>query len=337
MTTINKTKIADILENIWLSDASNLKSRSSTPIIKGNNLAFTIDISGITLDESETKKKEAIALIMNKFSEIHVNIVLTSQRVHKLANNKQKAKIHIEGVKKIIIVTAGKGGVGKSTIASLLAHNLKNRSMKIGILDADIYGPSIPQIFAINNKPKLDNNKMIPLKSHGIELNSIGFITEPSASISWRGPMISKALYQLLSLTKWQNLDCLIIDMPPGTGDIHLSLLENYQIDSALIVTTPQKISEIDVARSINLYKKFNVDIAGIVENMSFYINNKTNEKLSIFAGNSGKQIAKNYDLKLLAKLPIISELSSACDNGEDLSKFTHLMDNVADMILKRG
>ena len=172
---------------------------------------------------------------------------------------------------------------------------------------------------------------MIPLQNHGVFVNSIAFLTKPSASISWRGPMVSKALYQLLSLTKWGELDYLIIDTPPGTGDIHLSLLQNYFIDKVLMVTTPQQVSELDVRRAIDLYKKFNIPIDGIIENMSYYLDSITDKEIKIFSGNSGAKIAKDHDVPLLARIPIVSGLSADSDIGKSLKSYFALIDGVLD------
>lgn len=327
MTRPNTTEISTIMNNLLFSDGSSLLSRSSKPIIKSDNLGFSIDISGIDVKEAEQVRDRFISIVKDNCKEFNVSIVLTSQKAERISAT--KAKIHIEGASKVIIVSSGKGGVGKSTVAALLAYKLKAQGKKVGLLDADIYGPSIPQMFAITTKPDIEDKKMIPVQANGIFLNSIGFVVNSEASLSWRGPMISKAFYQLLSLTKWPNLDYLIIDMPPGTGDIHLSLLENYLIDGVLIITTPQKISEIDVDRSINLYRKFDTNILGVIENMSYTLDRLGNKGPSIFAGNGGSDLAKRHNLSLLAKLPINSELSIACDQGNNLFKFINMLDGV--------
>jgi ATP-binding protein involved in chromosome partitioning len=162
---------------------------------------------------------------------------------------------------------------------------------------------------------------MIPLLSRGIQVNSIGFLVSNSEAIAWRGPMASKAIYQLLSLTDWQNLDYLIIDMPPGTGDIHLSILENYQINGGVvIVTSPQKISEIDVTKAINLYQKFDLPILGIIENMSYFIDPESGKIINIFSGNSGENLASKHKVPLIFKLPLLPEIAKACDLGKSLA-----------------
>ncbi|MEA0970118.1 NUBPL iron-transfer P-loop NTPase [Candidatus Megaera venefica] len=328
MTITKSNRINEIRANLLLSDGTTVQSRSSDIIVNGSNVGFSLDISGIELAEAESIRAQIIKAIQETTDFEKISVVLTSTRKNQSASN-EKAKIQIEGVGKVLLVASGKGGVGKSMIASLLAHKLKADGKKVGIVDADIYGPSIPHLFSLKGKPELDDNKMVPLENYGIVVNSIGFLTEPSASISWRGPMVSKAIYQLLSLTNWGKLDYLIIDSPPGTGDIHLSILQNYIIDQVIMVTTPQKISEIDVSRAVSLYKKFNVPILGVIENMSYYVIPKTGESISIFTGDGGNKIASDHNLDLLTKLPIDPRISIACDAGADLSQFSYLLDTI--------
>ena len=328
MTITKSNRINEIRTNLLLSDGTTVQSRSSDIIVNGSNVGFSLDISGIELAEAESIRAQIIKAIQEATDFEKISVVLTSTRKNQSASN-EKAKIQIEGVGKVLLVASGKGGVGKSMIASLLAHKLKVDGKKVGIVDADIYGPSIPHLFSLKGKPELDDNKMVPLENYGIVVNSIGFLTEPSASISWRGPMVSKAIYQLLSLTNWGKLDYLIIDSPPGTGDIHLSILQNYIIDQVIMVTTPQKISEIDVSRAVSLYKKFNVPILGVIENMSYYVIPKTGESISIFTGDGGNKIAFDHNLDLLTKLPIDPRISIACDAGADLSQFSYLLDTI--------
>lgn len=328
MTITKSNRINEIRANLLFSDGTTVQSRSSEIIINGSSVGFSLDITSIEIPEAEYIREQLIKTIQQTTDFTKVSIVLTSTRKNQ-TQSLEKPKIQIEGVAKTLLVASGKGGVGKSMIASLLAHKLKTDGKKVGIVDADIYGPSIPHLFSLAKKPELKNNKMVPLENYGIVVNSIGFLTEPSASISWRGPMVSKAIYQLLSLTNWDKLDYLIIDSPPGTGDIHLSILQNYIIDQVIMVTTPQRMSEIDVSRATNLYKKFHVPILGIIENMSYYITPQTGKRISIFAGDGGDKIASDHHLALLAKLPLDPNLSIACDKGSDLSKFSYMLDSI--------
>ncbi|PCJ29691.1 MAG: sodium:proton antiporter [Rickettsiales bacterium] len=339
MISLNKDQIKKLLDIIAFSDASSCLSRASDIVINNTDIGFSLDITGITHAEAELIRQKAIKELKNINNIGNINIVLTSSAPIKQgaklgtkpgkSPSREKPKLHIDGVDQVIMVASGKGGVGKSTISALLGSKLAADGMRVGIIDADIYGPSMPNIFNLSGKPELDGNKMIPLKNHGISINSIGFLTAPSASISWRGPMASKALYQLLSLTKWGQLDYLIIDTPPGTGDIHLSLLQNYIIDKVFMITTPQKISEIDVSRAISLYQKFNIPISGIIENMSYYHEPISGKKIKLFSGSAGEEISKKHNIPMLAQLPISPGLSTACDKGESLQPYAWLLDGV--------
>lgn len=326
MTNLIHSQIDSKISKIAFSDGSSVKSRSSKIIYKNKNIGFSIDITKLDITEAKVIH-DKVTNALSKLKEIEkISIVLTSSKEKQTEMEKgKKSKIHIERIKKVIIIAAGKGGVGKSTISALLAQKKALAGQKVGLLDADIYGPSIPNMFGLEGKPMLNNNRMVPLNNFGVSINSIGFLTAPEGSISWRGPMTSKALYQLISLTNWGNLDYLFIDMPPGTGDIHLSLLENYIVDGAIMVTTPQTISKVNVCRAINLYKKFNIPIIGIIENMSFYLG-ENSQPIQIFPGNSAQEIAIDYDIPLLTKLPINSELSKTCDLGKSLKQFTNLV-----------
>jgi len=310
------------------SDGTSLENFTSKLVFKDCDVGFSIDIGTRRLSEGEEVRdrlKGAIAgisgigkitIILTSAKEAHESQATPKGDVHQA---KPKIKHYIDNVRNIILVAAGKGGVGKSTMAVAIAEHLQKLGKNVGIADADIYGPSIPQMFGISGMPEIANNKMIPHIARSIQINSIGFLTKGEA-VAWRGPMASKAIYQLLSVTAWDDLDYLIIDMPPGTGDIHLSILENYHVMGAVIVTTPQKISQIDVQKAIELYKKFNLPIFGIIENMSYLIDTATGNHLKIFAGESGKYLSEKYDIPLIAKLPLVPQLSTNCDNGEPLS-----------------
>lgn len=348
-------EIQQILKSIEIHGQKDLFERCSTPVIKDHKVGISFDVSGIGIKQGGKIREQLETRLKHNFPELNFSIILTSNKIstinkgstsnedskgegesldnisHSNSKNikKKASKIHIDGVGKVILISSGKGGVGKSTITALLASSLREQGKKVGVLDADIYGPSIPRIFGVNKKPELDDKKMVPIESFGVQLNSIGFITAPGASISWRGPMVSKALYQLLSLTKWEDLDYLLIDTPPGTGDIHISLMENYVVDGVLMVTTPQIISAIDVERSINLYKKFDTNIIGLIENMSFYLDKNSGKKFELFSGEGGKRIAEQFDIEFLGRLEILPELSKACDVGEDLGSYVGFLSNV--------
>ncbi len=342
------SEIEVILKRLDTLGKEEVFKRCSAPVIKDHKVGISFDITGIGIEKGDKIRSQLESLLKKNFMELDFSIILTSnntsqgekEKLNRSYSTKKErgknnlSKIHVDGVDKVILVSSGKGGVGKSTITALLASALRDKGKKVGILDADIYGPSMPKIFGTNQKPDLDDKKMVPIEAFGIQVNSIGFITAPGASISWRGPMVSKALYQLLSLTKWQDLDYLLIDTPPGTGDIHISLMENYVIYGVLLVTTPQMISAIDVARSINLYKKFDTNIIGVIENMSFYFDEKSNQKIELFSGAGGKIIADQFDITMLEELEILPELSKACDLGQDLKKYTKYLTKTTEKLL---
>ncbi|HJD55207.1 MAG TPA: Mrp/NBP35 family ATP-binding protein [Rickettsia endosymbiont of Pyrocoelia pectoralis] len=320
MADLHQQQIIDKINDITFKDGTFLKQVISNIVIKDNNIGFSVDISSKDKLEAEEIKATAI----NKIKEIpnvgKITIIFTSS---KPAETKpQKPKHFVENVKKIILVASGKGGVGKSTISALIAQQLAAENYRVGIVDADIYGPSIPHIFGINEVPKTTDGRIIPVMAEDIQIMSIGFFVKDYSAIIWRGPMTSKTIYQLLSVTKWDNLDDLIIDMPPGTGDIHLSMLENYHLDGVIIVTTPQKMSEIDVVRSIDLYQKLNLPIIGIIENMSHLIDQSTRKTLNIFDGESGKHLSQKYNIPLIAQIPIMPQIANACDNSLPLTEF---------------
>lgn len=246
----------------------------------------------------------------------------------------------VKGVKKVIVVASGKGGVGKSTIAFNLALALAELGKKVGIVDVDIYGPSLPQLSGIYQKPVIDNDLVIPHSKFGIKLMSVGYLVEPGAALVWRGPMTSKMLFQLIRMTNWGvdgELDYLIVDTPPGTGDVHLSLAENYKIDGAIVVSTPQELATTDAAKGIDMFSKLNIRVLGIVQNMS-YFEDLSGEKHYIFGKDGASKLAKKYKLELLADLPISKDLAEACDSGKPLvlmDKKSNISDAFRSLALK--
>ena len=225
-------------------------------------------------------------------------------------------KNKINGVKKIIAISSGKGGVGKSTIAVNLAIALKNLKYNVGILDADIYGPSIPKMMGILEKPKSEDGvNLIPIKKFNIQCMSIGFMISEDTPIIWRGPMVSSTIKTFTGKVLWENIDFLIIDMPPGTGDALLTFSQEIDIDGAVIITTPQDIAIIDVKRGIEMFKKTNVKIIGIIENMTSFTSSDGIEHF-IFGKDGGKNIANKFNVELLGQIPIDINLRKNSDEG---------------------
>ncbi len=218
---------------------------------------------------------------------------------------------------KVIVVSSCKGGVGKSTLSVNLALSLKKLGKKVGLLDGDIYGPSIPKLLNINKKPDVNNKKkIIPVKQNGIEVMSIGFLIDEKKPLVWRGPMLQSTIMQLINDVEWDLLDYLIIDFPPGTGDTQLTIMQKLKIDHALIVTTPQEIALADTRKGINMFKRFDVPIAGIVENMSYFVCDNCSTKHFLFGENGGEKLADEFNIKLLAKIPFHSVIAKNCDAG---------------------
>ena len=225
-------------------------------------------------------------------------------------------KNKINGVKKIIAVSSGKGGVGKSTIAVNLAIALKNLNYNVGILDADIYGPSIPKMMGILEKPKSEDGvNLIPIKKFNIQCMSIGFMISEDTPMIWRGPMVSSTIKTFTGKVLWENIDFLIIDMPPGTGDALLTFSQEIDIDGAVIITTPQDIAIIDVKRGIEMFKKTNVKIIGIIENMTSFTSGDGVEHF-IFGKDGGRNVANKFNVELLGQIPIDINLRKNSDEG---------------------
>jgi ATP-binding protein involved in chromosome partitioning len=241
---------------------------------------------------------------------------LSKSFMDQISSKTQFKKNKINGVKKIIAVSSGKGGVGKSTIAVNLAIALKNLKYNVGILDADIYGPSIPKMIGVSEKPKSEDGvNLIPIKKFDLQCMSIGFMVSEETPMIWRGPMVASTIKTFVNKVLWDNVDFLIIDMPPGTGDALLTFSQEIDIDGAVIVTTPQDIAIIDVKRGIEMFKRTNVKILGIIENMTSFTSDDGVEHF-IFGKDGGKNIASKFNIELLGQIPININLRKNSDEG---------------------
>ena len=226
----------------------------------------------------------------------------------------------IKGTKYTIMVSSAKGGVGKSTFAVNLAFALKNLGKKVGILDADIFGPSLPKLIGKNLKPETENGKFIvPIDSHGIQCMSMGFLVEETTPMIWRGPMVISAVKTLTEKVLWKNLDYIIIDMPPGTGDTQLTFAQDIMVDGAIIVSTPQDMALLDVKRGIQMFDKTKINIIGLVDNMSFFKGDDGKE-YKIFGEGGVEKAAKEFSKKFLGKIPLHQDLRVASDQGQPLT-----------------
>ena len=235
-----------------------------------------------------------------------------------IAHGVQRNLKPMPGVRNIIAVASGKGGVGKSTVSVNLALALVAEGASVGLLDADIYGPSQPQMVGLAGKqPQSDDGKtMQPMEAHGVQVMSIGFLVDADQPMIWRGPMVTSALQQLLHQTNWRDLDYLIIDMPPGTGDIQLTLSQQVPVSGAVIVTTPQNIATLDARKGLAMFRKVAVPVLGIIENMSTHICSNCGHQESIFGSGGGETMAQDFDVDLLGQLPLDASIREQTDSG---------------------
>ena len=231
---------------------------------------------------------------------------------------KKFVKNPIKGAKFTIAISSAKGGVGKSTFATNIALALSKLGLKIGILDADIYGPSLPKLFSISNKPKSEDGKLIPINKYNIQCMSIGFLTDEQTPMIWRGPMVTSAIKTFTQKVDWKDLDFIIVDMPPGTGDTQLTFAQEIKVDGAIIVSTPQEIALQDVKRGIKMFDKLGVNIIGLVDNMSYFIGDDK-KKYSIFGEGGVKRTAEEFKKNFLGEIPIFQKVGSEGDKGKPI------------------
>jgi len=222
----------------------------------------------------------------------------------------------MEQIRNIIAIASGKGGVGKSTTAVNFALALQADGARVGVLDADIYGPSIPRMLGVSGNPETIGKRIIPQQAHGLQVMSIGFMVAEDTPMIWRGPMVTSALQQLLSETNWDNLDYLVVDLPPGTGDIQLTLAQKVPVSGVVVVTTPQDIALLDARKAVQMFRKVNVKVLGVVENMSMHICTQCGHEEAIFGTGGGDKMAAEYGIPLLGQLPLSAKIRSDLDRG---------------------
>ncbi|MCW9013012.1 MAG: iron-sulfur cluster carrier protein ApbC [Gammaproteobacteria bacterium] len=258
--------------------------------------------------EELKKQVEALDGVSTANIEISSNII---------AHSVQSSLKPMENIKNIIAVASGKGGVGKSTTAVNLALALKEEGASVGILDADIYGPSIPRMLGIHSKPEsADGKSLEPMEGHGLQAMSIGFMIDDETPMIWRGPMVTQALEQLLTDTNWKDLDYLVIDLPPGTGDVQLTLAQKVPVSGAVIVTTPQDIALLDARKGLKMFEKVEVPVLGIIENMSVHICSECGHAEPIFGQGGGEKMSEDYDVDFLGALPLDMKIRTDGDEG---------------------
>lgn len=291
--------------------------------ISDNELSVSVDIPSSSQEVSETLRNDIqqklSSFLQNKKLNLHIN------HPKPIPQKEPQAKNLAPHIKHFVMISSGKGGVGKSTTSVNLAIALAQQGKRVGLLDADIYGPNIPRMLGLNaNKAQVDETqkKLIPLKSFGIEMMSMGVLYDEGQSLIWRGPMIMRAIEQMLTDVLWSNLDVLVIDMPPGTGDAQLTLAQSVPVSAGVIVSTPQKVSLDDSARSLDMFEKLRIPIAGIIENMSGFICPNCGEEYDIFGKGTSQTLADKYKTSLMAQIPLEPKVREGGDNGKPITFF---------------
>lgn len=277
--------------------------------VDGNNVEVTLSIPSADASVKEQLKSSILKVLKDYKTEVIVEQPQTS-------NEKVQFKNLVPTVKEVIMISSGKGGVGKSTVAVNLALAYQKLGKKVGLLDCDITGPNIPRMMGVNDsEPLMNNNKVEPVEAYGIKIMSMGFVAKAGEAVIWRGSMITRAVIQFLRDINWGELDLLVVDMPPGTGDAQLTLVQNIPVTKGVVVSTPQTVSIDDSLRSIDMFKKVNIEVAGIVENMSGFTTPE-GVNYDIFGSGTLEIVAKKADTKVLAKVPIIVDIREGSDKG---------------------
>lgn len=290
--------------------------------ITGDHVTVSVQLSSANAEVAEQLKREAELILQNlpEIKTARVDVAQPTASQAAAASSPWSGQNKVEGIKRVIAIASGKGGVGKSTVSVNLACALQKLGHKVGLLDCDIYGPSIPLMMGINQKPTIGvDEKMIPPENYGVKLMSMGFLIEGDAPVIWRGPMIMKTIQQFIHSVDWGDLDFLLVDLPPGTGDAQLSLCQTVPLDGGVIVTTPQEASLGVVRKGVAMFEKVNVPILGIVENMS-YFTTPNGERVEIFGHGGGRAEAARKGVSFLGEIPLFTEIRVGGDKGSPVA-----------------
>jgi ATP-binding protein involved in chromosome partitioning len=285
--------------------------------IEGGRVAFTIELTTPACPVKDQMRDQARAAVMQVPGVASVDVQM-SARVREAVGG-DGARQALPGVKNIIAIGAGKGGVGKTTLSVNLAIALAKCGSKVGMIDGDIYGPNVPIMLGVKTQLLTDGQKIIPAEKYGLQVISMGFLTSDDAPIIWRGPMLHGALQQFFREVKWVDLDYLVIDMPPGTGDVALSLSQTVPVAGAIVVTTPQQVSLADSRRAVAMYKKLNIPALGIIENMSYFVCPNCSHESDIFGRGGGEKLAEELKVPFLGRVPIYQPIREGGDSGVPL------------------
>ncbi|MGD0518196.1 MAG: Mrp/NBP35 family ATP-binding protein [Thermoguttaceae bacterium] len=280
--------------------------------LSGEDLSVTLGLTTWSAVLREEIRSELLSLLKKQFPQLNisVNLAVHERRPEKIGEIGLTAK-------SVIAVGAGKGGVGKSSVAAYLAYGFARAGCRVGLLDADVYGPSIPHLLGTNNRPMIVGNHIQPVELDGLKVMSMGFLVPPGEAVIWRGPMLHSALTQFLRDTQWGDLDYLIIDLPPGTGDVALSLAQLLPLIGAVIVGTPQDLALLDVVKAIGMFRKVDIEVLGMIENMSFFVCPQCGARHDIFSSGGAKKKAEQLHVPFLGEVPIVTELRILADRGQ--------------------
>ncbi|HKQ95789.1 MAG TPA: Mrp/NBP35 family ATP-binding protein [Aestuariivirgaceae bacterium] len=331
MVSITRDSVLAALSGIGADEGSGdivARGLVSEIIVKDGNVTFAIAAEPGRAAEMEPVRRAAEAAIRRLPGVGRVMVALTADRpgaakAGARASSATTRGTTLDGVGHIVAVASGKGGVGKSTTAVNLAIGLSNLGLKVGILDADIYGPSMPRLLGITQRPRLvapDSKIMAPMEKYGLKVMSMGFLVDEATPVVWRGPMVMGALVQMLREVAWAPLDCLVVDMPPGTGDVQLTLAQQTPLAGAVIVSTPQDLALIDARKGLNMFARVNVPVLGIVENMSYFICSHCGTRHEIFDHGGARQEAETLGVPFLGEVPLDAHLRERSDKGEPIT-----------------
>src|SRR5687767_3277193 len=281
------------------------------------NVSFTIELTTPACPVKEQLREQASSLVRALPGVSNVDVQMTAKV--RSASAPETGRPPLPGVKNVIAVGAGKGGVGKTTVAVNLALALARCGSRVGLLDGDIYGPNVPLMLGLNTQLTTDGKQIVPAEKYGVQVVSIGFMTNDDAPIIWRGPMLHGAIQQFFREVAWRDLDYLIVDMPPGTGDVALSMSQTVPVVGSIVVTTPQQVSLSDSRRAVKMYQKLNIPTIGIVENMSYYQCTNCHHEADIFGHGGGEALAAELKVPFLGRLPVYQPIREGSDNGVPL------------------
>ncbi len=285
--------------------------------IDGAAVSFDIELTTPSCPVKDDLKRQAVEAVRNSIDGVSaVDVNMTSNIGATRVAGKSNP---LPDVKNTVAVGSGKGGVGKSTVAVNLAVALALDGAKVGLIDADIYGPSIPLMMGVTSRPTMNGDKLVPLEAHGVKVMSIGFLVDPQQAVIWRGPMASGALKQFMTDVEWGGLDYLLFDLPPGTGDIHLTLAQAIPLSGAVVVTTPQDISLADARKATTMFRKVNVPILGLIENMSYHLCTACGHRENIFDSGGGRKASAELDVPFLGEIPINTNIRVGSDTGKPI------------------